>query len=189
MEKQKTYTLLITTENNIGLLNRVTVAFTRRKLNILSITASESKIKDVYSYTVVVRTDENKIIKVAKAIEKIIGVYKVFVYEDKDIVYQEIALYKIANFTKSNGFNLEQIVRKYHARILNIEEDYILIEKTGHKDETEELLRVVEKHGLLQFIRSGRIAIAKPMKSLEDHLQELEEAHFYTFLSENINKC
>ncbi len=179
MEEKKNFTISVVTENNIGLLNHVTIVFTRRKQNILSITASESKIKDIYTYTIVVKTEKNLIDKIAKQLQKIVGVHKVFVYEDKDIIYQEIALYKISTKIRKEGFHLEDIIRKQHARILGIEEDYILIEKTGHKDETEELLRILEPHGLLQFIRSGRVAIAKPMKPLEEHLQDLENAHEY----------
>ena len=179
METKKNYTVLVLTENNIGLLNHVSIVFTRRKQNILSITASESKIKDIYTYTIVVKTEKELIDKIAKQLQKIVGVYKVFVYDDNDIVYQELALYKISTKVKQNGFSLEKIVREQNARILSIEEDYILIEKTGHKDETEELLRILEPHGLLQFIRSGRVAISKPMKPLEEHLQELENAYEY----------
>ncbi len=179
MEEKKRYTILVVTENNIGLLNHVSIVFTRRKQNILSITASESKIKDVYTFTMVVKIEKSLIDKITKQIQKIVGVYKVFVYEDKDIIYQEIALYKISTKPKQEGFSLEKIVREQHARILSIEEEYILIEKTGHKSETEELLRILEPHGLLQFIRSGRVAIAKPMKPLEEHLQEMEQAFEY----------
>jgi acetolactate synthase-1/3 small subunit len=173
MKKQE-YTLIIVTENNIGLLNRITVVFTRRKLNIDSITASESKLKDIYSYTIVLHIDEDLVQIVAKQIEKIIGVYKVFIYTEKEIVHQELALYKLTTNVLEKDLNLEQIVRKYNARILSMNSDYILIEKTGHKKDTEELLRVLEPFGVLQFIRSGRVAMAKPMKPLEEYLFELE---------------
>jgi acetolactate synthase-1/3 small subunit len=179
MSEPKNYTLLVVTENNIGLLNHISIVFTRRKQNILSLTASESKIKGIYTFTIVVKAVKDLVTKIARQIEKIIGVHKVFVYTDEEIVYQEIALYKMSRNFKNNGFNLEKIIREQHARILSIEEDYILIEKTGHKDETEELLRILEPHGLLQFIRSGRVAIAKPMKPLEEHLQELDNQYNY----------
>lgn len=179
MLQEINYTLLVVTENNIGLLNHISIVFTRRKINILSLTTSESKIKGIYTFTIVVKTNKDSVDRIAKQIEKIIGVHKVFVYTDDDIVYQEIALYKMSRAEKSNGFSLEKVVREQHARILSIEDDYILVEKTGHKDETEQLLRVLEPHGLLQFIRSGRVAIAKPMKPLEEHLQNLLNAHEY----------
>ena len=175
----KSFTLVVITENNIGLLNHVTIVFTRRKLNISSITASESQIKDIYSYTIAVKTNRELIDKVAKQLEKIIGVFKVFVYEEDEIIYQELALYKLPLNAINNGIKVEEIVRKYSARILNIEPEYILIEKTGHKNETQELLEALQPFGVLQFIRSGRVAMAKPMKPLLQHLKELEEASDY----------
>ncbi len=176
---EKLFTLIIATENNIGLLNSVTIVFTRRKLNIKSITASESKIKDVYSYTIVLNTTRELIEKVAKQLEKIVGVFKVFVYEEHEIVHQEIALYKLPIEAIKQGVGIEKIVRLHNARILSIEPEYILIEKTGHKEETQELLETLEPFGVLQFIRSGRVAMAKPMKSLDIHLKEKEEAFDY----------
>ena len=175
----KLFTLIIITENNIGLLNNVTVVFTRRKMNIRSITASESKIKDVYSYTIVLKCTDELIRKVAKQLEKIIGVFKVFVYEEHEVIHQELALYKLPVSVIHDGINFEQIVREHNARILNIEKEYILLEKTGHKSDTQALLEALEPFGVLQFIRSGRVAMAKPMKPLEEHLKEKEEAFEY----------
>ncbi len=178
MEK-KLYTLIIVTENNIGLLNHISVVFTRRHINIRSLTASESKIKDVYTFTIVVKMTEELVKKVAKQLEKIIGVFKVFVYEDSEIIHQELALYKLPLSAIDSGMNIEEIVRNHNARILDIKSDYILIEKTGHKEDTQKLLKELEPFGILQFIRSGRVAMAKPMKPLEKHLQEKEDAFDY----------
>ncbi len=175
----KLFTLLIVTENNIGLLNNVTVVFTRRHMNIRSITASESKIKDIYTYTLVLKTNRDQIDKVAKQLEKIIGIFKVFVYEEEEIIHQELALYKLPISAIQEGIEIEKIVREHNARILNIEKEYILIEKTGHKKETQALLETLQPFGILQFIRSGRVAMAKPMKPLEEHLSEKEEAFEY----------
>lgn len=177
---EKLFTLIIVTENNIGLLNNVTIVFTRRKLNIRSITASESKLKDIYSYTIVLNCTRDLIDKVAKQLEKIIGIYKVFVYEEHEIIHQELALYKMPVSAINNGMEIEKIVREHNARILTIETEYILIEKTGHKEDTHALLKELEPYGLLQFIRSGRVAMAKPMKPLEQHLNEKEEAFEYS---------
>jgi len=176
---KKLYTLIIVTENNIGLLNHISVVFTRRHINIRSLTASESKIKDIYTFTIVVKMTEELIKKVAKQLEKIIGVFKVFVYEDSEIIYQELALYKLPVSAIQSGIDIEQIVRNHNARILDIETDYILIEKTGHKSDTQKLLKELEPYGILQFIRSGRVAMAKPMKPLEVHLQEKLDAFDY----------
>jgi len=92
----KEYTLSIFTENKIGLLNRITIIFTRRHVNIESITASESEVEGVYRYTIVIRCTREKAIKVVNQIEKLVEVLKAFMHEEHETVYQEIALYKIA---------------------------------------------------------------------------------------------
>ncbi len=170
------YTVSIFTENHIGLLNRVTIIFTRRHLNIESITASESEVKNIHRYTIVLNCTEDQVIKVVAQIEKLVEVLKAFYHTDDETVYQEIALYKVPTAALAGGQQAEQIVRKHNARVLTIEPDFTILEKTGHKEETQNLLEELEPHGVLEFARSGRVAITKPMKEFKDYLNELEEA-------------
>ena len=92
---EKTFTVSVFTENSIGMLNRITIIFTRRHLNIDSITASESEVKDVFRYTIVLKTNREQVEKVIGQIEKLTDVLKAFGHEDTDIVHQELALYKL----------------------------------------------------------------------------------------------
>ena len=81
-----TFTVSIFTENTIGMLNRITIIFTRRHLNIDSITASETEVKNVHRYTIVLRTNREQIDKVVGQIDKLIDVLKAFVHEDNEVV-------------------------------------------------------------------------------------------------------
>ena len=83
---QKRYTLSVFTENHIGLLNRVTIIFTRRHINIESITASESEIKGVYRYTIVVICEHKQVKNLVKQLEKLVDVLKAFFYEDSHTI-------------------------------------------------------------------------------------------------------
>lgn len=170
---KKQYTISIFTENHIGLLNRVTIIFTRRHLNIESITASESEVKDVHRYTIVLNATRDQVEKVVQQIEKLVEVLKAFVHEEEEVVHQEIALYKMSTKTLVNN-NVERIVRENNARILTVSSEYLVIEKTGHKQETQQLFEKLEKYGVLEFARSGRVAVTKPMKELTTYLKELE---------------
>lgn len=174
---EKEFTLLVNTENNIGLLNHLSIVFTRRKLNIESLTVSESKIKGIHSFTIVIKTKRDIIDRVAKQLENIVGVIKVFVYEEEEIIHQELAMYKLPIDAIQKGLKIEHVVRRHNARVLNIENDYILIEKTGHKADTTKLMEELKPYGILQFIRTGRVAMARPMKDLEIHLKEKNEAY------------
>ena len=170
---EKTFTVSIFTENTIGMLNRITIIFTRRHLNIDSITASETEVKNVQRYTIVLRTTKEQIDKVVGQIEKLIDVLKAFVHEDTDVVHQEIALYKIRTSNLSNA-DVEQVIRENYAKVLSVDPQFIVIEKTGHKSETQALFDKLKPFGVLEFARSGRVAVTKSMKELSTYLKELE---------------
>ncbi len=172
----KNYTITIYTEHKIGLLTRVVSVFTRRHINIESITASESSLKGIHRFTIVVKLTEETVQKIVLQLEKAVDILKAFYYDDSQIVYQEIALYKVPTkaFTKEN--QVEKIIRTHHARILEIEADYTVIEKTGHQEETEALLADLQEIGVYEFVRSGRVAIVKPMESLNKYLESLATA-------------
>jgi len=171
------FTLSIFTENAPGLLHRVTTVFTKRKLNIESITASESEIPGIHRYTIVIVTSRILAETVVNQLEKQVEILKAFLHTDDEIVYQEIALYKVPSEILMEEKGVEKIVREHNARILTIEKEFVIIEKTGHKKDTQELYERLEPYGILEFVRSGRVAITKPMKKLSEYLKELELKH------------
>ena len=116
----------------MGILNRVTIIFTRRKMNIDSIAASESEINGIHRYTIVVTETEDLVKKVVLQLEKQIEVIKAVYHEDPEIIYQEIALYKVPTDVLANGGEAEQIVRAHFARVLSVEPEFTVLEKTGH---------------------------------------------------------
>lgn len=171
----KKYTITVFTENYTGLVSRVVSVFTRRHINIECLTTSKSSIKGIHRFTIVVSVSENTVIKLVNQLEKQIDVIKAFYYEDSEIVYQEIALYKVPTHVFNNNNRVEHLIRSHNARILEVEPEYIVIEKTGHEEETEALLKDLDKIGIYEFVRSGRVAIVRPMERLNRYLKSLEE--------------
>jgi len=170
------YTLSVLTEDRSGLLNHITIIFTRRKINIDSLNVSSSEVKGMSRFTIVITTTREQADKVCAQIRKLVDVLGAFVYEDDQIYYQEIALYKVPTAVFLNGQTIETLVRNSGARILVVEEHHIIIEKTGHKEETHELYQKLEPFGLLEFVRSGRVAISKSKRRTEQYIKELEES-------------
>jgi acetolactate synthase-1/3 small subunit len=173
------FTISLFTEHHIGILNQITIILTRRQLNIESITASESAVKGVHMLTLVVITTSEMVRKVAHQMEKLVDVLKVFVHTSDEIIYQEIALYKVTTRGLMSGNIIDHVVRAHHARILEVSPEYMVIEKTGHKSEITELLSQLEPYGVLQFVRSGRVAITRQVKELNSYLKEMDEANRY----------
>jgi acetolactate synthase-1/3 small subunit len=174
MEKQE-FTITVYTENHVGLLHRITTIFTKRKINLESLTTSESEIEGIHRFTIAVTETEEQVIKVVKQIEKQVEVLKADYYKKKEVVQQELALYKIATETLTNGIEIERIVREHNARFLTIEREFVVIEKAGYKRETKALFDELEPYGIKEFVRSGRIAVARqqfgPGKDIEALLQ------------------
>ena len=169
MEEQE-YIITVFSENKVGLLSQITTVFTCRNVNIESLTTSESALAGIHKFTIVVRTDPEKIEKLARQVEKRIDVLKVFVFTSDEVVQQEIALYKV---TRSR--NVEQLVRRHNVRILEIDDDYIVVEKTGYKSETRELFELLQPYGVQQFVRSGTVAIIKSRRELlNEYLEEID---------------
>lgn len=177
MDMQKTFTISVFTENVPGLLHRITTVFTRRKINLESFTASESETEDIYRFTIVVKMNSREeVLRVVRQIDKIIGVFNAFIHEDEEVVHQEVALYKMPTKTLVNG-KLENIIRAHNARILSVEPEYLVIEKTGRHDETQELLQKLKPYGVMEFVRSGLVAVMKRPYSLEKYTQKEPAVH------------
>jgi len=172
---KNTYTISAYSENHIGLLNRITIIFTRRQVNIESLTVSQSAIQGIHKFTIVVNETLEKVEKVVSQIEKLVEVLKAFYHTDSEIVHQEIALYKVPTEELLKSNTLEQTIRKYNARILEVMAEYTVIEKTGYKAETQELFDQLSKYGVKQFTRSGRVAVTKLNEELlTKHLNEVD---------------
>ena len=166
---EQEYIITVFSENKVGLLSQIPTVFPCRNVNIESLTTSESALAGIHKFTIVVRTDPEKIEKLARQVEKRIDVLKVFVFTSDEVVQQEIALYKV---TRSR--NVEQLVRRHNVRILEIDDDYIVVEKTGYKSETRELFELLQPYGVQQFVRSGTVAIVKSRRELlNEYLEEL----------------
>ena len=104
------YTISLFTEDHIGILSQITIILTRRQINIESFTASESAVQGVYLLTIVVTTTNEMIQKVAKQMEKLVDVLKVFVHTSEQIIYQEIALFKVSSKSLMSGNIIDHIV-------------------------------------------------------------------------------
>ena len=164
MKKTK-FTISIYTENNVGLLNRISAIFLKRHINIRSITSSESEISNIYRFIIVVKVDNEQIVKLVKQIEKQIEVISAFYHTDEETIFLETSLYKVKSKSLFNERQIQNIIKESRANIVTVKPEYFVIEKTGWREETEDLYNKLKKYGLLQFVRSGRISVSK--KSME----------------------
>ena len=166
------YTVTVYTENQVGLLNQISI-IGRRRLNIESLSVSASAIEGIHKFIITTNSDRDTIQKVVQQIEKRIDVLRAFFYTEDEIFYQEVALYKVATEKLLDDSGIEELIRRHNARILEVNRTYTVIEKSGHTEETQQLFEELSKFGVMQFVRSGRVAITK---STVEHVSLFLEA-------------
>lgn len=157
----KKYTISIYTENSIGLLNRISAIFQRRHINIDSMNISESEIESVSRFTVVVEISENNIKKIIGQIEKQIEVIKAFYHTDEETIHLETCMFKIKSDLLFEERQIQNIIKDSDARIVTVNREFFVLEKSGRRHEIEMLHRELKVFGVMQFVRSGRIAVTK----------------------------
>lgn len=159
-EKER-FTVSVYTENNIGLLNRISAIFQRRHINIESLNTSPSEIKGVSRFTIVVYVSEINMKKIIGQIEKQVEVIKAFYHKDEDTIYQVSGLFKIKSDLLFEERQIQNIIKESGARIVTVNKEFFVLEKSGKKEEVELLYRELSVFGIMQFTRSGRIAVTK----------------------------
>lgn len=172
MEENKTYTISVYTENNLGVMNRMSGIFLKRHINLESITASQSEIKDVFRFLFVIKTSEEKVRKLVGQFEKQIEVIKAYYHTDDETIYQESALFKIASNLLFDDRQIQNIIKKSNANIVTVARDYFVIERTGRRHEIEKLYNELVPYGIMQFVRSGRISVSKEAMNISKTLHE-----------------
>ncbi len=170
MEEKKHFTISIYSENNVGLLNRISAILLKRHINIESFSTSVSEIPDVYRFVIVVHLSQEKVKKVVGQIEKQVDVIKAFYHTDEETIFQESALYKVKSSALFEERHIQNVIKESHANIVTVSPEYFVIEKTGFRHETEKLYNDLAPYGLLQFVRSGRISVTKSKMGISEIL-------------------
>ena len=165
-----TFTVSIYTENNLGLLNRISAIFLKRHINIDSLTTSQSEIKDIFRFIIVVNASEFMIKRLVKQIEKQIEVIASFYHTNDQTIFVETALYKVKSKSLFDEKHIQKIIKNSQANIVTVSPNYFVIEKTGWREDTEKLYNELEPYGLLQFVRSGRISVSKEPMNISNIL-------------------
>jgi len=168
----KTQEFIVTafTENQAGVLNRITAVYLRRKINIESLKVSESSTKGISMFVISAITTEDTIKVIVKQIKKIIEVLDVACHTPEQLITQEIALYKVSSEVLKDSAKADKLLRSTNARIIEMNQDYVVIEKTGAREEVEQLRKELKEEDLLiQFTRSGSVVLHR--ESIEDLLQ------------------
>ena len=123
------FTVSIYTENNIGLLNRISAIFLKRHINIESLTTSQSEIDSIFRFVIVVNVSETMIKSIIKQINKQIEVISSFYHTDKETIFLETALYKVKSKSLFDEKHIQKIIKNSQANMVTVSPNYFVIEK------------------------------------------------------------
>ena len=175
MENEKqNYTVSVYTENNIGLLNRLSAIFQRRHINVESLNTSVSEIEGVSKFTIVVNITESQMKKIIGQIEKQVEVIKAYYHTEDETIYQESCLFKIKSDLLFDERQIQNIIKESNARIVTVNKEFFVLEKSGRREEIELLHRELSVFGIMQFTRSGRIAVTKEQMKISTMLEAFQ---------------
>lgn len=185
------YTITIFSENTVGVLNQITTIFTRRQLNIETLSVSPSAIRGIHKFTITTFAEDEEVMKkLVRLIDKRVDILKAYYNTNEDLVHQELALYKLSTDKVMEHGSIEYLVRKYNIRILEVNRDCVVFLKAGHYEETQALFEeLAASIGVLQFVRSGRIAITKSkVERLSDMLAKWERQRLRSEQKEKVTR-
>lgn len=161
-------------ENNVGLLNRISGIFLKRHINIESLNVSKSEIDNVSKFTIVVYTTDKWVENILGQIEKQIEVIRAFYHTDDETIYQESALFKIASDLLFDERQIQNIIKESNSQIVTVARDFFVLAKSGRRFEIDEMYEQLKPFGIMQFVRSGRIAVSKDVMEITSLLKEFQ---------------
>ncbi|MEZ4970705.1 MAG: acetolactate synthase small subunit [Flavobacteriaceae bacterium] len=173
--ENKWFTISVYSENSVGLLNRISGIFLKRHINIESLNVSKSEIDHVSKFTIVVYTTEDWVRNIVGQVEKQIEVIKAFYHTDEETIYQESALFKVASALLFDERNIQNIIKDSNSQIVTVSREFFVLAKTGRRNEIDEMYQQLAPYGIMQFVRSGRIAVTKSEMKISSLLKEFNQ--------------
>jgi len=160
-----THTLSLLVENKSGVLQRIAGLFGRRGYNIESLAVGPTERPEYSRMTIVVRLEAKPVEQVVRQVQKLIPVIEVRELKPSDFVERELVLVKIKT-PEQNHAELRAIADTYEAQIVDVSPDALIVEASGTGAKLDALEERLEKYGIQELCRSGRIALERGFKTL-----------------------
>jgi len=158
------HTFTVYVEDIPGVLNRVASLFRRRNFNIQSLAVGHSETPGVSRMTIVVQTDPGGAQRIQAHLYKLIHVVRVEDITDRPSVVRDLALIKVSADAASRP-SILQLAEVFGARVVDVAPESLVIEMAGSEAKIDGLLDVLRPHGVLEMVRTGRVAMARGVGS------------------------
>ena len=153
-------TLVVLVDDNPGVLARVAGLFRRRNYNIESLVVGHSEIPGISRMTVAVAGDATEVDQVIKQLGKLVEVREVRDVSEGAPLLREMALVRVRCDDACRS-EVTEIAKLFGARIVDVAHSSMTLEMTGSESKVDSLMALLEKYGIQEMVRSGRIAMAR----------------------------
>ena len=154
------HTLSVIVEDEAGVLSRIASLFARRGFNIESLAVGPAEQEGVSRITMVVTGDDRIIEQLTKQLYKLVNVLKVQDLTEIPCVERELMLLKV-NATSSNRSEIIELSQIFRARIVDVSEDSLTLEVVGDPGKMVAIVQVLQKFGLREIARTGKISLTR----------------------------
>ena len=158
-------TFVVYVEDKPGVLNRVASLFRRRAFNIESLTVGHTEAPGVSRMTIVVRTDPNGGRRLEANLYKLVNVLRVHDVTDGPVIFRELAMVKV-RATAETRTHVMQLADAFRARLVDVAPEGVVIETTGTEAKIDGLIEVLRPYGILEIVRTGRVAMGRGADSV-----------------------
>lgn len=166
-------TISVLVEDEAGVLTRIAGLFARRGFNIESLAVGPAEQVGVSRITMVVPGDEKVVEQLIKQLYKLISVLKVQDISKQPCVERELMLIKV-NATASNRAEVIQVAQIFRARVVDLSEEALTIEVVGDPGKIVAIIQMLNKFGIREIARTGKIALVRESKVNTEYLKSLE---------------
>jgi len=162
------HTLAVLVENKPGVLARVSGLFSRRGFNIESLAVGTTEDPDTSRMTIVVGGDDRVLAQVTSQLGKLIDVISVSDLPSAESVDRGLALIKVAADSGTRS-EIMQIADIFRAKIIDVGSETLIIEVTGDKSKIEAITNMLDRFGIRELVRTGRIAMRRGEKTVNGY--------------------
>ncbi|MBW4570902.1 acetolactate synthase small subunit [Tolypothrix sp. VBCCA 56010] len=167
------HTLSVLVEDEAGVLSRISSLFARRGFNIESLAVGPAELLGVSRITMVVPGDDRVIEQLTKQLYKLVNVLKVQDITETPCVERELMLLKV-NATSSNRGEIIELSQIFRSRVVDVAEDSLTLEVVGDPGKMVAIVQVLQKFGLKEIARTGKIALIRESGVNTELLKSLE---------------
>jgi len=154
------HTIGVVVDNKPGVLGRVVGLFSRRGYNIHSLAVGTTENPDFSRITIVVTGEDDVLEQITKQLYKLIDVVRVHELSTASAVGRELVLIKVSAKENTRA-EIQQIADIFRAKIVDLGESALIIEASGDTDKIDSFKKMLEKYGIKEMVRTGKIALSR----------------------------